>query len=64
MPRASQIFRGEGLIVHEYPVDFKIDIRQITLMDFLPKASSLLRTSIPIREQIGVIYYWLKYSDS
>ena len=44
----------------EYPVDFKVTTNATTLMDFLPDADALSLTTLAIREQLGIGYYWLK----
>lgn len=63
MPRARQIFEREGLRVHPYPVDFKVSIRQTTMMDFLPDANALRWADVAIREWIGQLYYrWASWS--
>ena len=61
MPRARQLFLQQGLTVVEYPVDFKVSANVTTLMDFLPDAEAVFLTTLAIREQLGIGYYWLKY---
>ena len=60
MQRSIQLFESQGLKVTPYPVDFHVESRDITPMDFLPSADSLSGTSLALREQIGRTYYRLK----
>lgn len=60
MPRAQALFAAQGLRVVPYPVDFKVLVRQTTLMDFLPDADALRWTDVAVRELIGRGYYWLR----
>lgn len=60
MQRSVQLFEQQGLKVIPYAVDFRVGIRDITLMDLLPDAGSLSMTSLALREQIGRIFYLLK----
>ena len=57
---AQQLILHQGLTVIEYPVDFKVTTNATTLMDFLPDADALSLTTLAIREQLGIGYYWLK----
>lgn len=57
MPRAKTVFEREGMGVVTYPVDFKVSVKQITVMDFLPDARALYLSDIAIRELIGRAYY-------
>lgn len=61
MSRARQIFQYVGFKVHEYPVDFRIPVHKITLMDFLPRSESLMMTEIAVREQVGRLFYRIKF---
>jgi len=61
MPRAKFIFEKNDFIVHPYPVDFKYNISNITLIDFIPNAGALNSTSNSLRELIGRIYYLIKF---
>ena len=61
MPRAEKLFQNAGFNVYSYPVDFRVEERSITLMDFVPKPAALMQSDTAIREQIGKAYYWLKY---
>lgn len=62
MPRSKQIFEHEGFRVIEHPVDFKVRIRDLTLMDFLPKAEALSMSDLALREQIGRLFYTVKFA--
>ena len=60
MPRAQAMFERVGLSVIPYPVDFKVEVRSLTPMDFFPKPISLQTSDIAIREQIGRLYYLIR----
>lgn len=62
MPRSKQIFEHEGFRVIENPVDFKVSLRETTPMDLLPSAKALFLSDLAIREQIGRLYYSLRFS--
>ena len=64
MPRAEKLFQNAGFTVYSYPVDFKVEERSITLMDFVPKPAALMMSDTAIREQIGKAFYWLKFRIS
>jgi uncharacterized SAM-binding protein YcdF (DUF218 family) len=61
MPRAQLVFEAAGISVIPFPVDFLIGTGKITLMSFIPSASSFAETSFFVREMIGRTYYNLKY---
>jgi len=61
MPRAQLVFEAAGISVIPFPVDFLIGIGKITLMSFIPSASSFASTNFFVREMIGRTYYNLKY---
>ena len=61
MPRAQLVFEAAGISVIPFPVDFLIGTGKITLMNFIPSASSFAGTSFFVREMIGRTYYNLKY---
>jgi len=61
MPRAKLLFERKGFAVHPYPVDFKVGIAQVTPMDFLPDADALWKTSVAIREKMGLMYYRIRF---
>ncbi len=60
MQRSVQLFESKGFKVTPYPVDFRVEIRDITPMDFLPGAEFLAATGLALREQIGRMFYRLK----
>lgn len=60
MSRAQRLFEQAGFVVTPYPVDFRVEVREITLMDYLPDARALLRTDIAVRELLGRGYYALR----
>lgn len=57
MKRSVELFVAQGLLVTPYPVDFRVEIRELTPMDFLPDASALATTSFAQRELLGRAYY-------
>jgi uncharacterized SAM-binding protein YcdF (DUF218 family) len=63
MTRAINVFKAADLNVIAYPVDFKNNLKKFTLMDLIPSASSLNKSSYFIREMIGRTYYKIKYRD-
>lgn len=60
MSRAQRLFEQIGFVVTPYPVDFRVQVRETTLMDFLPDAGAFLRTDIAVRELLGRGYYALR----
>ncbi|MEI7681055.1 MAG: YdcF family protein, partial [Betaproteobacteria bacterium] len=60
MPRARQLFLQQGLIVIEYPVDFKVSNREKTVLDLSPDPETLFLITTAIREQLGITFYWMK----
>ena len=61
MKRAKFLFEKKGFIVFPYPVDFKSNNNKITILDFIPSASSFSMSSFAVREMLGWIYYRIKY---
>ena len=61
MHRSKYLFEKQGFNVIPYPVDFKYQNRNITLLSFLPDIGSLKKTSRFIRENIGRLYYKIIY---
>ena len=61
MNRATQVFKAADLNVTAYPVDFKNNSRNFTMMDLIPSADALSSTSYFVREIIGRTYYKIKY---
>ena len=60
MSRAQRLFEQVGFVVTPYPVDFRVEVRKTTLMDYFPDARALLRTDIAVRELLGRGYYALR----
>ena len=61
MKRAEFLFKKHAFKIFPYPVDFKFKNNKITILDFIPSASSLSRSSFVIREIIGRMYYRVKF---
>ena len=61
MPRAQKVFEAAGIKTEPFAVDFLIGAGKHTIMNFIPSAGALNQTSFFIREQIGRLYYNLKY---
>ncbi len=60
MSRAKSLFEQVGFVVTPYPVDFRVEVRGTTPMDYLPDARALLSTDIAVRELLGRCYYALR----
>lgn len=60
MSRAKRLFEQAGFVVTPYPVDFRVDVRAITPMDYLPDARAFWRTDLAVRELLGRGYYALR----
>ena len=63
MPRAVKVFEAYGLNIITFPVDFRRKDTKFTILDLIPSASSLAKTSHFIKELIGRFYYTLKYRN-
>ena len=61
MNRATFLFKKHGFKVFPYPVNFQFKNNKITILDFIPSASSLSRSSFVIREILGRLYYRVKF---
>jgi uncharacterized SAM-binding protein YcdF (DUF218 family) len=60
MPRAARLFRGAGVRIVPFPVDFQVNPKgPLTLLDFLPAATGLQRTETALREWYGIMFYAL-----
>ena len=57
MHRSKYLFEKQGLSVTPFPVDFKYQNRNITLLEFIPDIKAFKKTSRFIRENIGRLYY-------
>ena len=60
MTRSKRLFQEQGFLVQPYPVDYKVDADQNTIIDFLPTAEALRKTEWGIRELLGRIYYMIR----
>jgi uncharacterized SAM-binding protein YcdF (DUF218 family) len=60
MPRAKNLFEKQGLEVQPYPVDFKIEANNRTVLDYLPSARAMKEVEFSIRELLGRAYYQVK----
>lgn len=61
MARARALFESAGLVVSPFPVDFVAGAgERRTVLDILPNAGSLGRSSVAIRELYGRLYYWAR----
>ena len=47
--------------IFPYPVDFKFKNNKFTILDLIPSANSLSRSSFVIREVLGRMYYRVKF---
>tara|TARA_B110000027_G_scaffold4595_1_gene4209 strand:- start:58 stop:798 length:741 start_codon:yes stop_codon:yes gene_type:complete len=61
MPRAKKVFESYNIKVIPFAVDFINTHSKLTIIDFIPSASSFLVTSVFVREMIGRLYYNLRY---
>jgi uncharacterized SAM-binding protein YcdF (DUF218 family) len=61
MPRAKQVFEAAGMNVEPFAVDFRQEMKELTVIDFIPTAEALKDTSFFVREMVGRIFYALKY---
>jgi uncharacterized SAM-binding protein YcdF (DUF218 family) len=64
MPRARALFEHEGFVVDSYPVDFKVKLREATLLDWMPDAESLAHSQLAFREWLGQAFYGLGHLKS
>ena len=61
MYRAKRLFEKQGFDVVPYNVDYKnSNIKDVTILDFLPSANNLELTETGIREIIGRLFYLIK----
>ena len=61
MPRALATFKSAGIDTVPAATDFTVTYKdQRTVIDFLPDAEALSRTTYAIKETIGYVYYWWK----
>ena len=57
MHRSKYIFEKQGFNVTPFPVDFRAQNRNFTVLELLPSVNALKKTSRFIRENIGRLYY-------
>ena len=61
MPRALATFTSAGIDAVPATTDFTVTYKnQRTVIDFLPDAEALSRTTYAIKEYVGYAYYWWK----
>jgi uncharacterized SAM-binding protein YcdF (DUF218 family) len=61
MHRAALLFEKAGFSVECYPVDFRrIEIGNMTVLNYLPDAEFLSQSSTAMRELIGWFFYWIR----
>jgi uncharacterized SAM-binding protein YcdF (DUF218 family) len=60
MSRAQNLFEENGVTVIPYPVDFRVNISDVTPMSFLPSAYSLKDIEFSLRELMGRFYYSIR----
>ncbi len=61
MPRAVAAFEEAGVSVIPAPTDFRNHAAApLTVLDFLPDADALARTTTAIKEWIGLLYYRIR----
>lgn len=61
MPRALKVFNAFEINAMPFAVDFRRITDKLSILDFIPSASSFNDTSFVVREMIGRFYYSLKY---
>ena len=57
MSRAKMIFEKQGFEVQTYPVDFKVEAYNFSIIDVLPSATAFQQFQFALRELIGRVYY-------
>jgi len=60
MNRAKLVFEKSGLLVNPFPVDFKQNFDQFTIMDLIPGSAGIDQWSWVCREIMGRMYYRIK----
>ena len=60
MNRAKLVFENTGLVVNPFPVDFKQNYDQFTIMDLIPGSAGIDQWSWVCREIMGRMYYRIK----
>lgn len=58
MPRSVALFRRQGFMVRQFPVDFRVSgKKRMTVQDLLPDAAALEQSSMALRELMGRAFY-------
>jgi uncharacterized SAM-binding protein YcdF (DUF218 family) len=61
MRRSALLFERAGFEVERYPVAFQEDESSLTdIVEYIPDADALARSSTALREFIGWLYYWVR----
>ncbi len=61
MKRAELLFKKHTFKIFPYPVDFKFKNNKITILEFIPSAKALHRSSFVLRELLGLMYYRVRF---
>lgn len=58
MPRSMRLFRGAGVEIVPFPVDFRtLPNRSLPYLDYMPTAGALEKTELALRESYGIAFY-------
>lgn len=58
MPRAMRLFRGAGVEIVPFPVDYRAQpFRALPYLDYIPNAGALMKTELALRECYGIAFY-------
>lgn len=58
MPRAMRLFRGAGVAITAFPVDYRaLPSRTLPYLDWIPNAGALGKTELALRECYGMAFY-------
>jgi len=63
MTRAKSLFEAHGYKVSPFPVDFMSTDNNISILSFFPSVDALSKVDLYIRENIGRLYYSIKYRN-
>jgi len=61
IPRAVWSFEQAGIVVVPAPCDYSSSQRPYTVLDWLPDANVLARSTMALHEYLGLLYYRLYY---
>ena len=61
MKRVEFLFKKYAFIIFPFPVDFKFKNNKITILEFIPSAKALHRSSFVLRELLGLMYYRARF---